>query len=749
MKLLHYKKTIGILLFILMSFFLFSASTATVETLSTSEFYENGDRIIYNIRIDNSTSDTIENFKAENLLFNSGNFSSVEISEDTSSEGSDFGSFNKSGNFSATGIKIPVDGFVQYKVIATLKTSVTTDVNIVTNLYNEKNILVDNSSKVIKPVVYDYEIIKKASTSSYNSNGNIVYTITVTNKHLTMPLSNITVTDIISKINATSLSGISPAFDMSNVTISASATKGSDTGIFSASGDLEASKVNIKPNSSVKYTITAKVNDYILGDISNKASVKDKVSNIKNSNVLTISQSPPVMAIKKTLVSDFYLPGNDVQYLISVKNTGLGIAYNRTVEDLLDEIKINLSSNEFSDNSSTDTMGNPFSNISISASLDSGSRKSTSDYLKKGVVVNTKLEDENVVIYPGETINYTITAKTKKYAISDIPNSARLIDKNNGTSVKSAVVTTRANRVLNTNSQAITKTKTTEVSEYTPGGTVEYFIEVANTDTFAFANNIKIIDYISKIKAKTYLESTEPAFKNWVLTVESYSGEGTKLGDFSYGTSTTNDINLTADIAPNGTIKYKLVATVNNNISGTIIDSTSIDQDNIKESGSGIKMSVSKLSIEKNVNTAEYISGSELVYTINVSNDGNGIATKTPIKDILSSIETELADGTIGRAYTDWEISAVVKDSSGVVIVKPTITDTGISGTIKNDLDTKLTIAPFESIEYTIKAIVNPLAKGKIINKSKVNNCYLYLTLSGFISLIKNKFSTHFLFTKL
>lgn len=723
MKLLNYKKTMGILLFILMSFFLFSATTAKVKTVSTSEFYEKGDTIIYNIRIDNPTSKPIENFKVENLILNSEKFSSVTITEDTSSIGSDFGTFNKMGNFSATGIKIPVDGFVQYKIIATLKPSVVTDINITTTLYDEKNKVIDSSSKVIKPVIYNYTVTKTASSSLYNYNGNIVYTITVQNNHSTMPLSNITVTDYLSKINATSLSGISPAFDMSSATISATSTNGSDTGTFSTSGDLEASKVNIKPNSSVKYIITAKVNDNILGDISNKASVLDKANSIKDSDVLTLSQSTPVTTITKTVVSeDFYEPGGVVQYLISVKNTGLGIASNRTVEDLLDEIKVNLSSNEFSDKSSSDILGNPFSNISISTTLGSGSTKSTSDYLKSKDITTSKLKDNNVTIYPGETINYTVTAKTKKYAISDIPNSARLIDKNNGKSIESDVVTVRASGVLYENSEAITRIKTTGVSEYTSGGTVEYSIIVTNTDSSAFANNIKIIDYISKIKAETYLKSTAPAFKNWVLTVEDSSGEGTKPGDFPYGISTTDDINLTADIAPNGTIKYKLTATVNNNISGIIVDSSSTGQDNIKENGAGIKMSLPKLNIEKNVNTAEYISGEELIYVVHVSNDGNGIASEVPIEDILSSIKTEHVDGTTKSAYKSWEISAIVKDSSGVVINNPTITKTGISGTITSDLNTKLTLAPSECIEYIIKAKVDPLAKGKIINKAKVNN---------------------------
>ena len=724
MKILRYKKTIGGLLFILMSFFLFSATSAKVTTTVNSNFYENGDTIVYTIKVENPTSNPLIDYKVENLFLNSGKFSSVVIASDTSSPGSSFGTFNSTGNFYAEGVGIPVDGFVQYKVTATLKTTTTGTVVETTQLYDETLKQVDSSVATVEPVVYNYTVTKTAASPFYNFNGNIVYTLTIQNNHATMPLSKISVTDILSTITATSFTGTGPAFDMSNVTISASGTNGSNTGTFSSTGDLSATNVTVAPSSNVKYVITAKVNNDILGDISNQAKVTDKVNVSVNSNTLTLAQSAPVTTITKSLVSaNPYNPGGIVQYLVAVKNTGTGIAYNRLVKDLLGDINVNLASNVLASNSASDISGTPFSSVSISASLGSGSTKSTSDLLKSGGVTTVpNLEDDNVVIYPGETINYTITANTNNVAISNIPNSATLINKNDNTSIVSGTATAVANTVLDTTSTAITRVKTTTASEYKPGNPVEYSIVVSNTDTTKFANNINITDLISQITAKTYSGATAPAFKNWVLTVDSSTGAGTKPGDFNYGSTISSDISLTADIAPRGSITYKLVAVVNDDITGVILDSTSTGQDNVKESGSGIKMSAPKLSVEKNVNTTEYISGNELIYNIHIDNDGDGIGTNIPVKDILSSIQTELTTGGTGSAYSSWEITAEVLDANHNVINNPAITNPGISGMITSDLNTTVTIAPSESIEYTVKAIVNPLAKGRIINKALVNN---------------------------
>lgn len=719
-----YKFFIFYFLFFLVGFFSFSATIPTVTTTYSKPFFENKDTIIYTIKVENLTSQDINNYTIENLILDTDFFTNINITGDGFSNGSTLGTFSTSGNFLATHVNIPTGGYVQYKLEAALKSSTIVPVTVTTTLYNEINTLVTTSTTTITPVIYNYEITKTASGSTYNYNGNIVYTVTITNNHSSMPLSNISVQDLLSTLNATSLSGeVSPAFDMSNVTITASGTNGSYPGIFSTTGDLNVTNATIAPGSNVKYIITAKVNSNIIGNITNTATIVDKIGGTKSSSPLTISQVQPTTTISKTQVSNSpYAPEGAISYLLTVKNTGQGIANNRTVRDLLGNINVNLSSDNSISNDASDILGSPFSSISITATLGTGSTKSYSDLINSGGFSNNpNLIDTNVTLYPGESINYSITAITSSYAISDILNTASMTNNNNNSTISSSV-TTISNPVIAPNSPLIKRVKTTSSPQYRPGDFIEYEILVSNLDSSHFANNITIIDILSNIKATTNLGALTSAFESWTLSVSNSTGKGTKPGIFNYDVPTTDDINIIADVGPGGTITYKLIAKVKENITGLILDNTSIANDNVKESGSGVKMAEATLSIGKNVNTTEYISGSPLIYTIEISNTGDGTAVNVPIADLLSTIKTQHSTGNLGSAFDSWSITASIFDKNGVLLSNPGVTSSGINGTLTADLNTNITIAPSESLVFTINAIVHPLAKGKIINHATVNN---------------------------
>ncbi len=304
-------------------------------------------------------------------------------------------------------------------------------------------------------------------------------------------------------------------------------------------------------------------------------------------------------------------------------------------------------------------------------------------------------------------------------------------------------------------------------NEYTPGGTINYSIVVRNLDT-KFVNNVSITDALSKLEALNTNGGLSSVVKSWILNFESKSGNGTAQGEFNYGVSNpgTQDLKLEADIGPGGEIRYDLVITVNPDIVGKIYDENStgtvVEDGNgisilkleadigpggeirydlvitvnpdivgkiydenstgtVVEDGNGISMAPYKLELQKEVNATEYTPGKPVEYTIIVSNTGDGTAVNIPVEDIFSKISTELVTGVQGQAYESTSVTGTIYNVDGSISTTGP-DNVGFTGTlVDKDLNVNAILSPGKSIEYKITAVINSLAKGKIINMAKVD----------------------------
>ncbi|MEG0816794.1 hypothetical protein [Cetobacterium sp.] len=680
-------------------------------------FYEKGGDITYNITIQNMGTSVVKGLDVSDILDTNG-FQSSVITANTTDSQSSAGTYTTQGDLVAKGLYITPGNTVTYTIRGRLKPDFVGTLQNSVDLTARKNTQTVAAAPV--PLAnYEYAVTKTSLNlgGTYAPGGSSTYKITITNESQTVPITGMSLVDEISKITALSADGSNAlAYDSNRIVTIASAEAGSSAGTFNQTGDLNATGISIAPGKSVTYTINSYVRSTIVGEIKNSASVTDRNGNVKNIEDSGIVSQAPEIDIQKTAISSSeYLPGSQIGYTISVRNTGKGIAYGFNIEDEISSIVSNLA-NVSSGDSSADVSGNPISSWTISAGLSTGSTDSESDLvLNSGQIINQDLNDTGVIIYPGEGIDYNITMTTKSTAIGNITNTATA-------SGKSSSATYVAQPILPVNSPAIKITKTTNQSQYKPGGTIEYLITVNNTDNLKFANNVEIKDFLSQIKALDVYGNTVTAIENWVLSVESQRGSGTAPGSFNYGATNpgSSDLVVVADIAPGGEVVYKLVVKVKDEIVGKIFDN--VPGDNVTELGTGVSMAPYKLELSKDVDQTEYTPGQPLVYTVEVENTGAGTAVNIPVKDIFSSIKTDLVTGVKGDAYNGTSVTAEIYNSDGSISTSGP-DSAGFTGTLLNkDLDVKATISPGKKIIYTIVATVNPFASGRITNTANVNS---------------------------
>lgn len=714
--------------------------TYTFVKSSPVNYYEKDGTVTYKITVTNTGTTTIKDFTLNDTLPTELTGASITA---TATGGSSVGSFSPSGDLIATGISITSGNKVEYTITATVKPGVVTPI-VNTASSNVRSQGETSNTVTLNLATYDFTIQKTAIPTSYTPNQNLIYKIRISNNSSTIPITKMKIEDLLSTITATAADGSTKvAFDSSTITVTATSTGTSNTGTFSSSGDLTATNVTIGTNSYVEYTIIGKVNADITGPIVNTAKATDRngIEKISTNNTNSVA---PTLNLTKTANKTTYRPGETIIYTITVENTGLGIASNYLVEDLLASITGNVGNS----GGTSATNLNPsslFQSWTTTAVLGSGSTKSISAIITNGgTTSNTNLLDI-VTIFPTEKIIYTITGITKDSSIGNIANKIDL--KKDSVVQKTATATTTAVALANNSSVIITKVPTE--LEYKPGDVITYTITVTNPNN-NFMDNLAIKDLIGSITATQIDGSIGSAFDSWDLSVLSTTGVGTVSGTGSI-TNGTGDLILTADIGPNGSIVYQIKAKTKLTTVGTVIDTVTTGGDNVPESGAGVKMASPVLEVAKNVDTTEYIPGGTLTYTIDVDNPGDGYAVNVRVKDLLSTITTTLIDGSTGTAYNSWNITSKIYNISSGTPVLVTGSDPSSAGTYSPTADLNITdaiIGPNRRITYTIVAVVNPKAKGTIKNLARVNDA-LYsdkgsITRASRVSINKSALTTSY-----
>lgn len=712
-----------------------------VQLSPVSGQYDNGNQIEYTLTLTNTSGSTLSGLEVNDEIMNimtSGDsggsvnaFESAEISASASFLSS-AGDYNRNGNLTAADVRIRNNGTVSYTIKATVSEQAAGDITNVASVRSGALSREDSNSTTHERVVYEHSIELSASPDKYSIGQSVTYTLKVSNTG-SSKINGMTVTDLVADIETEDLNG-APISAFTSVSNSASVSGlGSDAGTFSPSGNLGATDVSIAVGGSVTYTIRGQVAPTLVGDIINDSA---KAETRDDSKAATTTTTPPKSAdvtLTHTLnKSDDYLVGEDFSYTITVQNaSSAGIAHNYTVQQLMEDVESELGHEITNDKNADDTTGNPYSLwtnevISIGAN-------STSELDASGKETNKSLNDK-VSIYPGEQILYSVVVHASPVAIGKIPQVIARVLNGGGTSDSADQLTNTLNteEVLDSSSGKISRFKKTSDTTYVPGvsgeNEVVYDIEISNADSKYFANDITVLDRFACNVTDQVDGSSGSAFSEWKLEVADSRGEGSNYGSFNYGAWTTNDIDLKVDLAPEGYVRYKLTARVADDSVGQIVDDGTDAGlclgDNLSEVGSGVQMPNSNLKVQKEVDSRYYSSGSTLNYTITVENSGEGYAIDVPVYDDLASVTTTSINGTSTKAYVSWVVTATSYDEDGNV---STNSKPGFTGEIagnqsnKNILDVNATVAPKETIIYSIAAVVNPIADDEIRNEVEVD----------------------------
>ncbi|MFV8430638.1 hypothetical protein ACNO6Y_08560 [Vibrio owensii] len=714
-----------------------------VQLSPVSGQYDNGSQIEYTLTLTNTSGSTLSGLEVNDEIMNimtSGDsggsvnaFESAEISASASFLSS-AGDYDRNGNLTATDVRIRNNGTVSYTIKATVSEQAAGDINNVANVRSGALSREDSNTTTHQRVVYEHSIDLSASVDKYGTGQALVYTLKVSNTG-SAKIQGMTVTDLVADIEAEDINGamISAFTSVSNS--SSTSGSGSNAGTFSTSGNLDAKDVSIAVGGSVTYTIRGQIDSTLVGDIINdSAEAKTRDDNQSAGGITTPPKDADVTLSHSLNKTDDYLVSDVFSYQIIVSNaSGAGIAHNYTVQQLMDALESDLGNDISNEKNADDTTGNPYSTWTNEV-VSIGS-KSLSELHASGAETDKSLDDK-VSIYPGEEIVYSIEVHASPVSIGKIPQLEAKVLNDEGGADSAGVLANTLNTedVLDSSSSQIKRNKRTKDTTYVPGvsgeNEVVYDIEISNADSKYFANDVRVIDSFSCIRTEQVNGDVDSAFEKWKLRVASKRGDGSNYGNVDeYSDWSQKDINLKVDLAPEGYVRYELVAQVADNSVGQIVDDGTDAGlclgDNLSEIGSGVQMPNSNLKVQKEVDSRYYSSGSTLNYTITVENSGEGYAIDVPVYDDLASVTTTSINGTSTKAYVSWVVTATSYDEDGNV---STNSKPGFTGEIagnqsnKNILDVNATVAPKETIIYSIAAVVNPIADDEIRNEVEVDS---------------------------
>jgi uncharacterized repeat protein (TIGR01451 family) len=486
---------------------------------------------------------------------------------------------------------------------------------------------------IATPTAADLTIVKTGPTT-FTPGVAFTYQIVVTNKGP-------------SAVTGATVSDTFPAGITSAAWTATYAGSGS-SGPASGSGNIAAA-INLANGGTATFVVTATPNSTIaaLDTLSNTATVATPAGvpdpNPQDNTSTTTATSSPVtdLAVTKTDGKPTYVPGAPVTYTIVVTNNGPSFATQASVIDTLDPAIISSASwtAVFTGTGSTgDTSGTG----SLSQIID---------------------------LAAGGTATYTVVAQTLPTATTSLVNTVTVGTSNLSNDPNPANNTaTDTNMVVLAPALAVAKSVVDVNGGFVVASdTLRYTIVVSNaagTPAREAAANVTLADLIPA--NTTYAGNL--TFSQGTITGSQGSGVGGNLGTIPAGASAT----VTFDVTVNDPIPPKTVITNTATASGTGVDSglpvSATDSVGIAT------LPASDLKILKTA-PATYVPGSQLTYTIVVSNTGPTASTGAQIADALPA-------GVTGFSWTAVPAGgATVAAPSGTGAIATTA-DLPVGGTV-------------------------------------------------------------------
>ncbi|PSW65368.1 hypothetical protein C0W88_09870 [Photobacterium leiognathi subsp. mandapamensis] len=581
-------------------------------------------------------------------------------------------------------VSLAPHGKVHFNIEANVASNIVGDITNVAMAGNK------SAEATITPMQGEFTLEKTVNNPTFVPNDTMTYSLTLKNNSEAW-VTNVKVTDAFNTIT-TELAGhrTGLAFDKSSIKVtSGKITTGE--GYVKPNPDGSASAlVDLAPNSEAVITVDAQVASDVVGNIANTAYANDQAS-----NEVVITPEASEITIEKTADISEFVPGQSVNYTVTVNNTKASWATGVNIKDEVSKIEAEIAG------------GTPTSPLTGSA-FDANSIVTKIADLGDSKVVRQESNESIILdIAPNASVTVNIAANVNNNVIGSITNIAHAID-NNGDDHNAEVT-------IEPIEGAVILTKEAIYATYKNGGEVGFDIKVENTGA-GFAAHVELQDLISKIEATTNLGQPTPALTHWKVSYVA-GDENTKVMDVALNKLKQNlpedkDVNVVMDIAPQDTVTFTVMGTAADDIVDDITNTASMTfGENKQDATATVKPEQTSFEATKASVESYYTINKDLSFELTITNTSDNIINDMVVNDDMSAIAVKYRDGSTGPAF--------VKGSTK--FIAETVPQ-GAQVEAQTESQFLVDLLPKQTITFKVTGKVVDSANGMIQNIAQVND---------------------------
>ncbi|MGD8110076.1 DUF11 domain-containing protein [Vibrio sp. TRT 17S01] len=563
--------------------------------------------------------------------------------------------------------------------------------NIVGEIRNQVDVTADDidaasDDAIYQPVDAVLSVSKVVDKPVYLSGDTLTYTIVITNTTRAWA-SGVQVQDFVNRITAESIHGDTiSAFESGSIQITGRSDKG--TLLPTSVDDFIDETIDIAPSDTITVTISGKLKQEIVGDVTNNVSVEFNGNTLTDEAVSSLLV--PNITITKTPIDEYFSPGTVNGFKILIENKDAAFANDIRLEDIITNLNVDT------------TEGSPqpaFSNWLVTYKAgDPATEVDVSTYSWNQDIRHT------IDLAPNDTIEFTVRGEVNKKAIGIIDNEAKA-------TFDGKVQTSAAQ--LKPKPAVITISKSADREFYQAGQLAQFKVRIANEGD-GFADNVAIQDLMNDVTVSLVDGSTGTAFESW--DIDTYvSHPQTTVATMPDGKNP--NIDTLADIAPNSYIEFTILGTVNRYATTDIINQAKAKYASEPEQTAHAVIKHRPISLTLNKYVGEtgtetemtYEPGKSATFRVVLANQNEAFVAGIHLKDLISSLKVDTVNGTSEPIFSTWSIK--VNKGDALTTVSPDPSGSG------KDINATIDLAPNDTVEFVIQGIVNGYAIGRIDNK--------------------------------